>query len=267
MQDTWSSGEPYEAFMGRWSSLMSERMLTWVDPVRDRSWLDVGCGTGALSDMILRNCGPLELTAVDLSDGFVEMAQKRLGATIRCHVGDANNLKFADSSFDYVVSGLILNFIPQPETALREMKRVVTDNGTIATYIWDYAGKMEFLRYFWDGVVELDPGATEKHEAIRFSTFDENQIRTFFSEAELPEPSISKLEIETCFKNFDDYWAPFLGGQGPGPTYVQSLSDSKVSILAATVKEKLPLESDGSIHLIARVWAAKCQLRKQSSSA
>lgn len=260
MRDTWNSGQPYEAFMGRWSSLMSEKMLIWVDPVRDRTWLDVGCGTGALSANILRSCSPSDLTAVDLSEAFVETAQKRLGASVRCQVADANNLKFADSTYDYVVSGLILNFIPQPATALREMKRVATHDGTVATYIWDYAGKMEFLRYFWDSAVELDAGATEKHEAIRFSALNESQIRTYFSEAELPEPSISTLEIETYFKNFDDYWNPFLGGQGPGPTYVQSLSESKVSNLAVAVKERLPIEADGSIRLIARAWAVKSKL-------
>ena len=167
------------------------------------------------------------------------------------------DLSFQDSSFDYVISGLVLNFIPEPERALREMKRVTAPDGVVAVYIWDYSGKMEFLKYFWDVVVALDPKASDLHEGTRFPNANAEGLKRLFENAKFSSTTVESIEIETNFKNFDDYWKPFLGGQGPAPTYVLSLSESDRNRLRDNLHDNLPMREDGSIPMIARVWAAK----------
>ena len=257
MKDSWESGDPYEYFMGRWSLLVGQSFIEWLSASPGRKWLDVGCGTGALSEAVLSTQDPLKLIAIDQSEGFVNSAQQRLGMSAHCEVGNATDLSFPDSKFDYVISGLVLNFIPEPEKALREMKRVTTSDGTVAVYIWDYSGKMEFLKYFWDAVVELDPSASDLHEGTRFPNANSEGLLRLFENAEFINITVDPLEIETDFKNFDDYWKPFLGGQGPAPTYVLSLIEPDRNRLRDYLQEKLPIRKDGSIPLIARAWTAR----------
>lgn len=261
MKDQWGSGDPYEYFMGRWSLLVGQSFVEWLSASPGRKWLDVGCGTGALSEAVLSTQAPSELVAVDQSEGFVNLAQQRLGKAARCEVGNALSLSFQDGRFDHVISGLVLNFMPEPETALREMKRVTSPGGTVAVYVWDYSGKMEFLKYFWDAVVELDPGAAELHEGARFSGSNEEGLRRLFESTEFTDAIVAPLEIETRFKSFDDYWKPFLGGQGPAPTYVLTLGEPERCRLRDHLHDHLPIHGDGSIPLSARAWAAKGTVR------
>ncbi|MDX1343489.1 MAG: class I SAM-dependent methyltransferase [Reinekea sp.] len=257
MDDLWESGEPYEYFMGRWSEPVAQLFLKWLPGSEQATWLDIGCGTGALSYAIQQTQNPSTQTAIDQSAGFVELAQRRLGNKVQCETGNAMSLPFPDATFDNVVSGLVLNFLPEPETALREMARVTRVGGTVAIYIWDYAGEMEFLSYFWDSVVELNPGAADLHEGTRFKSFHAEHVSQLFAIAGLQDISAEQLQIETRFKNFDDYWQPFLGGQGPAPTYVQSLKEAERHQLRNLIQDRLPTEKDGSIELTARAWAVK----------
>lgn len=257
MKDLWESGDPYEYFMGRWSRLVSESFVEWLPVSPDRKWLDIGCGTGALSAAVVSRKNPATLVAIDQSEGFVKSTQQRLGSSAHCEVGNAMQLAFQDASFDCVISGLVLNFIPEPETALREMKRVTAPEGIVAVYVWDYAGKMEFLQHFWDAVVELDPGAADMHEGTRFPNSTEAGLRRQFEQAELENPIVEPLEIATDFKNFDDYWKPFLGVQGPAPTYLLSLNEADRNKLRDHLHDRLPIQEDGSIPMTSRAWAAK----------
>lgn len=257
MKDLWESGNPYEYFMGRWSRLVGKSFIDWLSAQPEKKWLDVGCGTGALSEAVLSTQNPSGLVAIDQSEGFVNSSQQRLGNSAHCEVGDAMDMSLQDSSFDYVISGLVLNFIPEPEKALREMKRVAAPDGVVAIYIWDYSGKMEFLKYFWDAVVALDPKASDLHEGTRFPNANADGLKRLFDNAKLPNTTVESLEVETNFVNFDDYWKPFLGGQGPAPTYVLSLSESDRNRLRDNLYDKLPIREDGSISMIARAWAAK----------
>jgi ubiquinone/menaquinone biosynthesis C-methylase UbiE len=135
MKDAWESGDPYEYFMGRWGSLVARSFAEWLSPPSGLRWLDVGCGSGALSQAVL-DCGEsAAITAIDQSAGFVEGAQRRLGGRARCQVGSALALPLDDASVDITVSGLMLNFIPEPRKALAEMKRVTTRGDTVAVYI------------------------------------------------------------------------------------------------------------------------------------
>jgi len=260
MTDAWKSGEPYEYFMGRWSRRVARSFIDWLSPSSGLRWLDVGCGSGALSETVINKYKPAELTAIDQSENFVNSAQKRLGNLAHCKTGNALALPTEDSSVDVTVSGLVLNFISEPEKALTEMRRVTSSGGTVAVYVWDYAGKMDFLTYFWDVVVELDQKASQLHEGKRFPDSNAEVLEDLFKNAGFEKTVVAPIEIDTHFRNFDDYWIPFLGGQGPAPTYVQSLNESERSELRDTLYECLPIRKDGSIPMVARAWAAKSQV-------
>jgi len=257
MQDSWQSGDPYEYYMGRWSKLVAEQFVDWITPKPGVQWLDVGCGSGALSEAVINRHDPKSVIAIDQSEGFVLTAQHRLGRNANCKVGNALSLPLGSASIDIAVSGLVLNFIPEPEKALVEMQRVTRKGGTVAVYIWDYAGKMEFLNHFWDAVVEINPTASDLHEGHRFQSANAEQLIDIFNRVGFTQVEASPLEIVTHFVDFDDYWRPFLGGQGPAPTYVSKLDDKERNYLREALAHRLPVREDGSIVLTARAWASK----------
>lgn len=257
MTDRWESGDPYEYFMGRWSRPVAKRFVDWLALPSNLSWLDIGCGTGSLSEAIVTTCEPKTVTALDQSPGFVSAAQARLGDAVRCVVGNATALPLKDSTVDVAVSGLVLNFIPDPAAALQEMIRVVKPGGTVAVFVWDYTDVMEFLTVFWDTAVALDGEAASLHEGTRFPHTTQQALAELFAKSICEETSIAPLEIVTRFRDFDDYWQPFLGGQGPAPSYVKSLSDPARNRLRETLRSTLPVQKDGAIELKARAWAAR----------
>lgn len=257
MQDSWQSGNPYEYYMGRWSKLVAEQFVDWLSPKPGRRWLDVGCGSGALSEAVINRHDPGLVIAIDQSEGFVHTAQQRLGGKANCKVGNALSLPLDGASIDIAVSGLVLNFIPEPEKALAEMQRVTRKAGTVAVYVWDYAGKMEFLNHFWDAVVELNPGASDLHEGRRFPDSNAERLTDLFNRVGLSRVEVAPLEIVTHFADFDDYWRPFLGGQGPAPTFVSKLDNAERDRLREALAQRLPVKEDGSILLRARAWASK----------
>ncbi|MGR8930131.1 MAG: class I SAM-dependent methyltransferase [Gammaproteobacteria bacterium] len=257
MKDSWQVGNPYEFYMGRWSTLVADLFVDWLSPKPRLRWLDVGCGSGALGQSVIRKSSPEVVIAIDQSNGFVRAAQERLGAGVACITGDARSLPLDDASVDMAVSGLVLNFISAPERSLSEMKRVVKSGGTIAVYIWDYAGKMEFLNHFWDVAVELNPDALGLHEKRRFANSNAEELTALFTQVGIQDVEAAPIEIVTNFADFDDYWKPFLGGQGPAPTYVSNLLEGERNELRDTLRRRVPIKEDGSIRLSARAWAVK----------
>jgi ubiquinone/menaquinone biosynthesis C-methylase UbiE len=257
MKDSWQLGDPYEYYMGRWSKRVAASFVSWLAPRPGLRWLDVGCGSGALSEAIIDKHQPATVTAIDQSDGFVRTAQQRLGTTVECRVGNALSLPVEDSSIDIAVSGLVLNFIPESEKVLAEMKRVTRSDGTVAVYIWDYAGNMEFLNHFWDIAVELNPHASNLHEGHRFSASNAEELDAMFHRVGFSEVATTPIEIATHFSDFDDYWQPFLGKQGPAPSYVSNLDEAQRDELRDVLMQRLPIMEDGTISLTARAWATK----------
>ena len=154
MDDPWLSGNAYEQFMGRWSTLVAQRFLTWLAIPPARSWLDVGCGTGSLTRLILETYQPKEIISIDPSSDFISHAQRTImNPSVHFRVGLAETLDLDSSSIDAAVSGLVLNFVPQPKVAMSEMLRVTKPGGKIGIFVWDYAEGMQMLRYFWDAAV------------------------------------------------------------------------------------------------------------------
>ncbi len=257
-QGIWASGDSYEPYVGRWSRLVAAEFLRWLSVPPKSAWLDVGCGTGALSHTILNAAAPARVKGVDRSDGFVQYAREQVrDARAEFEVGDAQDLPVKGGEFDVAVSGLVLNFVPQPETMVSEMRRAVRNGGTVALYVWDYAGKMQFMRHFFNAASALDPAAFDLDEGRRFPICNPNALSDLFRQAGLKQVESRPIDIDTNFKSFDDFWSPFLGGQGPAPSYVMSLNEEKRARLRDKIRASLPFALDGSIPLVARAWAVR----------
>ncbi|MDP3796544.1 MAG: class I SAM-dependent methyltransferase [Polaromonas sp.] len=257
LSDTWERGDPYEHYVGRWSRRVAPAFLAWLNVPPGRRWLDVGCGTGALCAAIVEHAAPASVSGVEPSEGFRETARKTLSAHAMFHAGSAAAIPLQDASVDVVVSGLVLNFVPDPAAALTEMSRVTASQGIIGAYVWDYAGKMELMRYFWDAAVHLDPGASKLDEGARFPLCRPEALTDLFARAGLEKIDVTPIDIPTPFTSFDDYWQPFLGGQGPAPAYAMSLAEPTRAALRECLRERLPVRPDGSIPLTARAWAVR----------
>lgn len=262
VSDTWERGNPYEQYVGRWSRQVAPRFLSWLNIPAGRRWLDVGCGTGALSAAVLDQCAPASVTGIEPSEGFLRTAGENLAGRAALYQGSATAIPLGDASADVVVSGLVLNFVPDQPAALLEMARVTEKGGTIAAYVWDYAGKMEFMRYFWDAAAEFDPDAAKLDEGARFPLCRPAALAALFGSAGLEGIEVSAIDIPTVFHNFDDFWHPFLGGQGPAPAYAMSLDETARKRLENRIRERLPTGENGSISLTARAWAVKAGVIK-----
>lgn len=257
VSDTWEQGSPYERYVGRWSRRVAPLFLSWLEVPPGRAWLDVGCGTGALCAAIVDRCSPASVAGVEPSEGFLKTAKENLGGRAALHQGSATAIPLGDASVDAVVSGLVLNFVPDQPGAVVEMSRVARKGGVIAAYVWDYAGKMELMRAFWDAAAALDPNAAKLDEGLRFPLCRPEALGTLFANAGLQGVEVKPIDIPTRFADFDEYWQPFLGGQGPAPAYALSLDEAARTRLRDRIKAHLPAQPDGSISLVARAWAVR----------
>lgn len=162
-----------------------------------------------------------------------------------------------DGKVEVVVSGLVLNFVPEKSPALKEMLRAAKHGGTIAAYVWDYAGEMPLMRYFWNGVSELFPNGAAQDEGKQFPICKREPLADLFKAAGLNAIKTTALEAPTIFTDINDYWSPFLRGQGPAGAYCVSLRDDQREQLRRKIEDKLPYAPDGSIPLTARAWAVR----------
>jgi hypothetical protein len=139
----------------------------------------------------------------------------------------------------------------------KEMARVTRPGGKVAAYVWDYARGMQMMKHFWDAAVELNPDDSRLDEAKRFPLCQPEPLKLLFQEAELTSISVRSIDIPTVFRDFDDYWLPFLGKQGPAPTYLSSLSEEMRDRIRDALKSRLIASTDGSIAMTARAWAVQ----------
>lgn len=251
-RDTWAAGAAYEPFIGRWSRPVAAGFVQWLDVPAGRRWLDVGCGTGALTEIVLATAEPRQVEAIDPSEGFVRYAAAHIpDPRARFSVGTATDLP--GGPFDVITSGLVLNFVPDPAAALAAM-RSAAPSGLIAAYVWDYAEGMGLLREFWDAAIRLDPEAVPLDEAHRFPLCQPEPLGHLFREAGLDQVAVRAIEVPTVFGEFADFWSPFLGGQGPAPTYVGGLTEDRRIALREALRARL---GDGVIRMRARAWAVR----------
>lgn len=255
--DNWQLGDPYERYVGRWSRRVAPAFLSWLDVPPGKRWLDLGCGTGALSAAILEGYAPESLTGVDPSAGFLKVAREALLNQAALLPGDATAIPLPDASVDVIVSGLVLNFVPDLNAAFKEIARVAATGSIFGAYVWDYAEGMQLMRHFWDAAVALDPQAAELGEGRRFPLCHPDALREQVCRAGFRDIEVTAIDVPTLFASFLDYWEPFLGGQGSAPGYVMSLSDAARRNLRDRLEHQLPIQADGSISLTARAWAVR----------
>lgn len=260
--DSWQAGDSYEAYMGRWSRPIAVRFLDWLALPEGLHWLDVGCGTGALSAAIMDRLNPGSLIGIDPSDCFLDKARESItDARAEFRVGEALNLSLADDSRDVVASALALNFMPDRVKALAEMKRVARSGGTVSFYVWDYpGGGVEFMHVFWQAATALDPSAIELTEDRRFSFCTPDGLTDLAKAAGLETLEWATLESPSIFQDFEDYWRPFTLGAGPAPGYCASLEPEARQRLMDRLSKSLPRREDGSIVLGTRAWACKARI-------
>ena len=256
--ESWTAGAPYERYVGRWSRKVAEPFLAWLAVRAGARWGDVGCGTGALIETILRQHAPASVAGLDRSASYVAHARAHLREPrVRLAVGDATVLPWKHDVFDVTVSGLVLNFLSDAGAAVQEMARVTTPGGTVAAYVWDYSGGMEMMRYFWDAAVALQAATAAVDQGERFPLCQPDPLAALLTGRGLETVEVCALDIATPFRTFDEYWQPFLGGQGAAPSYVAALEERARQQLREALRQRLPVEADGSIRLQARAWAVK----------
>jgi SAM-dependent methyltransferase len=257
-KEAWGRGESYEPYVGRWSRLIAREFIPWLSVPEESNWLDVGSGTAALGQTILNTANPRKVKGIDRSEDYVEFARSRVNdARAEFVVGNAMSLPVESGTYDVAVSGLVLNFVPEPKQMVVEMRRAVREGGVVALYVWDYAGRMQLMRHFWNAAAALDSAARELDEGRRFPLANPDSLKDLFQDVGLSNVQVRPIDIVAEFKDFDDFWSPFLGGQGPAAGYAMSLSEERRARLRERLYSSLPFALDGTISLIMRAWAVQ----------
>ena len=253
-----AASDAYDLFMGRWSRALAARFVTFVSVQDGDSVLDLGSGTGSLALAVVEAFPSARVTGIEPSPAYVSAAKERASNNrVRFAVGNAQALELPSENFHKTLSMLVMNFIPDPTAALREMIRVTRPEGIVGAAVWDYGDGMEMLRVFWDEAIALDPSIDARDER-HMPLCRAGELSLLWRANGLDRVEEQPLVIEQSFTSFDDYWIPFLGGQGPAGVHVASLSDASRSALAARLRDRLTgTGPDRPFTLRARAWAVK----------
>ena len=254
-----SNGDAYNNFMGHWSALVAVKFISWLKVDQGRRWLDLGCGTGVLTKSILEYGSPDFVHGIDPTEDYIAHCKSAFREDTRASfsIGGYSDLQAISETYDAVVAGLMLNFADKPQDAVIAMRNITADNGIVGVYIWDYNQKMEMLSHFWEAVVELDSGASPFHESRRFKINDLRGLEQLFMNADFREIMTASIEVSVRYQNFEEYWIPFSGGQGPAGVYYTSLKEAQRIELKKIMRRRIKAESDGSFVLEARALAIK----------
>ncbi|MCA8956747.1 MAG: class I SAM-dependent methyltransferase [Planctomycetes bacterium] len=254
--DGWAAGDAYEAFMGRWSRVLARAFVAWLDPRPQSAWLDVGCGTGALTAAICEFAEPSSVVACDPATALLDSARHRLAdPRVTWVSAGSGSLPAHPIGYDVVASCLALNFFPDPRRAVEEQLSLLRPGGRVAAAVWDYGDGMQLLRHFWDAAVRVEPRAAALHEGCRFPLCNAEGLESAFRAGGAHEVCIEAIEIPTVFEDFGDLWRPFLGGTGPAPAFVADLTRAQRDRLECELRNSLGGIAGGRIALTARAWA------------
>jgi SAM-dependent methyltransferase len=248
----------YERFMGRWSRTLAPSYIAFAGIENGDRVLDVGTGTGSVAIAAEARMPASEIVGIDPSTALIAYAQKNAkSARTRFEVGDAQTLKFKNASFDHTLSLLVMNFIPDADRAIAEMRRVTRAQGVVSSCVWDYDEGMQMLRFFWDEAVALDPAIEPKDER-HMKLSRQGQLGDLWRRAGLVNVEEAALMIEQAYVSFNDYWEPFTQGAGPGGAYVVSLPEGRRRQLEARLRKRLLGDrEDGPFTLTARAWCVR----------
>ncbi len=248
------NGSTYERFMGKWSQLVGEEFLKWLNAKPGLSWIDVGCGNGAFTEMIVEQSASASVAGIDPSPDQITFARQRPalnGADFR--QGDAMDLPFPDNCFDMAVMPLVIFFVPVPAKGVNEMARVVAPGGWVTAYSWDLPGGGFPYASLRDALLAMGAPIPwpPNPDASRVEV-----LRELWSGAGLEDIDIQCITVQRTFVDFDDYWATILGGPSMGPPLAQ-LSADAIATLQSQMRNTLPIEANGQITLSARANAVK----------
>jgi SAM-dependent methyltransferase len=253
----------YERFMGRWSRLLAPSFIAFAGVKNGDRVLDVGTGTGSVASTVEARMPASAIVGIDPSPGFIAYAQKNATSTrARFEIGDAQALKFSDASFDRTLALLVMNFIPDHQRAIGQMRRVTRAQGTVSACVWDYDAGMQSLRFFWDEAIALDP-AIEPRDERHMKLSRHGQLGDLWKTAGLVNIVEEPLTIEQTFSSFNDYWEPFTKGAGPGGAYVVSLPADRRQRLEVRMRKRLLGDrQEGPFTLTARAWCVRGEVPK-----
>jgi trans-aconitate methyltransferase len=256
-KEQWDNTQGYDLYVGRWSQLISQDFIDWLNPKSNLKWLEIGCGTGALTKVIVDKCSPAYLLAVDKSDSYLTKAKESI---------DSKNVDFSNvdlssyplkEEFDQVTSGLVLNFIPQIHELLLHLMKNLRSGGQLSAFVWDYGGHYQPMRHFWDAAKEVSPGAEKYDAGVKFDICTKEKLIQLFELLGLNEVQFTTIERIATFRNFDDYWLPIASAQGSVTEYISTLAEKEKDRLKETIKRRLPIAFNGEIKLIISALAVK----------
>jgi len=240
-----TDGKAYERLMGRWSQVAGEKFLDWIDPPKHLRWIDVGCGNGAFTEVLIARVAPAAVTGIDPSDGQIDYARTRPGTKLaQFRVGDAQALPFADASFDAASMALVITFLSDPLKAAREMARVVKPGGIVATYMWDIPGGGFPIRPLSAAMKSL---GLEEPSRPNVEASRRESMHAFWQQAGLQSIDTTVIRIRVAYTDFDDFWASSSLPVGPSGKALAALSPDQIAQIKARLREILPIAADGSI--------------------
>jgi len=255
-QIRFDDGAAYERYMGKWSQLVGATFLDWLGPKLGLRWLDVGCGNGAFTEMLVERCSPASVHGIDPSEAQLAYARTRSASRVaQFRQGDAMALPFPDDTFDAAVMPLVIFFVPDPARGVAEMARVVCPGGTISAYAWDMPGggfPYEALRDEMRGLgveVPMPPSP----DASRIDA-----MRDLWTDAGLNAIETRELAVQRTFADFDDYWTTILGGPSVGPK-IAAMASEDLALLMARMRTRLASDDTGHITCQGRANAVKGQ--------
>jgi SAM-dependent methyltransferase len=244
------AADAYDAFMGRYSVLLARQFADFAGVAPGQRVVDVGCGPGALTSVLVERVGASAVSAVDPSEQFVAAARERHpGVDVR--QAAAEELTFADGEFDAALAQLVVHFMGDPIRGLAEMARVTRAGGVVAACVWDHAGEQTPLAPFWAAVKERDPD--EEGEGT-LAGGREGHLSELFAEVGLREVEETALPIRVEHATFEEWWEPFLLGVGPAGSYLATLDSAQQAELRERCRQRLP---QAPFTLSARAWAAR----------
>lgn len=255
-----TSGEAYDRFVGRYGPQLAPALIEFAGVERAGRALDVGCGTGALSAVLVERLGAASVSAVDPSPPFVEACRARLPG-VDVVEASAEALPFADGSFDAALSQLVVNFMDDPEAGVSEMARVTRPGGVVGSCVWDYAGDMTLLRAFWDAAREIDPRrAAAADEGVVMRWCAEGELAKLWRAVGLHSVRFGSLAASAKYEDFEDLWSPLPTGVGPAGAFCTSLAKEDQAALREALRRRLRV-GEGPFELTARAWAVAGTVR------
>ena len=239
-----NDGETYERMMGRWSRAAGEVFVDWLAPQSGLHWLDVRCGNGAFTELLVESCAPVRVDAIDTSASQLDFARTRPAARVTdFHQGDAQSLPFDDNSFHHGVMALVINLIPEPMKAVTEMARVVQSGGWVATYMWDINGggfTMEPIRAALDEIGISTP-------YFNAEVCEMDNLRSLWIDVGLDDVAVQRIDVEVSYGDFDDFWLSHTVSPNTVSKAIGNLEPAEAEKLKIRLQEMLPADPMGRI--------------------